>query len=146
MTGKKLVKNLLYYLDPFTTVDTYPFDQHTDITIPRLVVGYDSESPSFPGDHGHYSVGGYVDVVYQGREDSLSEDADSTAQVVIDALCDRTALETSLNKPLSGADARPLSAFGLNQLFIRGVTRDITDHSTTIQIRFDAFCIAKDKT
>ena len=144
MTGKKLVKNLSYYLDQSVDIDVYCFDVHTERLLPCVIVGYNSEQPSFPGDHGHYTVSGSVNVLYQGYDDLTNTDADSMAEIVIGLMTDRTALESSLNKPLSGSDSRPLSGFGLNQLFVRGTTREDLDHSTMISINYDAYCVSKD--
>lgn len=146
MISKKLVKNLTYYLNSLSSIEipVYTFDNHNTRDIPAVIVGYTSEVNSFPGDHGHYTVGGFVNVLFQGYEDLDNVDGDDVADKVNDALCDRQALETALNAPLSGVDPRPANKFGINQLFNRGSTRDDDGHSTEISIQFDAFCVAVD--
>jgi hypothetical protein len=146
MCGKKLVYNLANYIDSLSSISipVVTFDNHNDTETPSVIVGYSEEEISFPGSHGHYTVSGDVVVIYQGYEDLNNSNADTMAERVIETLCDRNALETALNKPLSGTDTRPMSGFGINQLFVRGTSREDLDHSTQISIRYDAFCSAID--
>jgi hypothetical protein len=144
MCGKKLVSNLRSYLEPLVDIQVLPFDVNQIRTLPCIVVGYESEEGSILSARGHYTVSGYAKVCYQGYDDETNTDADSTADDVIEALCDSTAIYNSLNKPLSGTDSRPLTGFGMHKLIVRGTSRDDEDHSTTIDIKFDAFCVAKD--
>jgi len=144
MVGKKLTVNLKSYLEPLVDVPVYAFDRNESRSIPCLIVGYDSEETTIKGGFGHYTVSGFVDVLFQGYDDQENLDSDSLAFEVADYLADRQALETALNKPLSGSDSRPLTGFGINQLIIRGTQREEQDHSSLVQINFDAFCVAKD--
>jgi len=147
MCGKKLVANLKNYLDPLIDPPVYNFDRNSVKALPCVVVGYESEEGSILGVQGHYTVAGYALVQYQGYEDPSNTFADDMADIVIEALCNKTALLSAMNKPaasLSAVDTRPLSGFGLNGLIVRGTTRDEEDHSTTVTINFDAYCAAKD--
>ena len=148
MTGKKLVKNLKWHLESLSAINIplYTADQHTERQLPCVVIGYNSEVSSFSGHNGHYTVNGYVLISYQGYEDLENVSADSMAQIVLDAVTDQVAIQTALNLPLSGTDLRPSNIFRLNQLIVRGATRQIEGHSDTVNIEFDAFCAARDFT
>lgn len=148
MLGKKLVNNLTAYLGSLSAINipVYKFDLHNTKDLPCIVVGYESETTSFPGHHGHYTINGYINVSYQGFTDLENVSADAMGQIVLDAVNDKTAIQTALNLPLSGTDLRPSNIFRLNQLIVRGATRQIEGHSDTVNIEFDAFCAAKDFT
>lgn len=145
MTGKKLVKNLKWLIEPrFSGINVYTFDQNSTRELPCIVIGYKEENPSFPGNHGHFTVKGDVTVLYQGYDDLTNTDADSTSENVINVLTNESLVLSALNKPLSGSDYRPLSGFGINALYVRGTSRNDEDHSTSVSIEFDAFCAAID--
>lgn len=147
MVGKKLISNLKYYLDPLIDIPVYTFDRNANKELPCVVIGYDGEEGSILGVQGHYTVAGYALVQYQGYEDPDNTFADDMADLVIEALTNKTVLLSVLNKPaaaLSAVDTRPLSGFGLNGLIVRGCSRDEEDHSTTVRINYDAYCAAKD--
>jgi hypothetical protein len=145
MCGKSLTKNLQAYLLGLSAIDIpiVKFDVNQEKVLPSIVVGFDSETTSFPGGFGHYTVNGFTNICIQGYEDSNNDSADTYAQVIVDALLDETALLASVNKPLSGTDVRPVTAFCLNGLFIRSADRTIEGTSAEIEIKFDAFCAAK---
>lgn len=144
MCGKKLVVNLKNYLEPLFDIPVVAFDLNQTRDLPCIVVGYESEEGSILSARGHYTVSGYCRVVYQGYDDPTNGDADSTADEVIEALCDSASLNASLNAPLSGTDTRPLTGFGIHRLFVRGTERENEDHSTIVKINFDAYTVAKD--
>jgi hypothetical protein len=143
MCGKKLTLNLQNYLSPIFNIPVYSFDRNRIKEVPCIVVGYDSEESSIKGAFGHYTVGGRIQVVFQGYDDPDTLEADDTADEVIEALCSPD-LNLSVNYPETGTDTRPVSGFGMHQLIVRGVTREDEDHSTLININFEAFCVAKD--
>lgn len=145
MCGKPLVKNLVYALGLSSnniSIPIYTFDLNQTRELPCIVVSYDSEQSSMAGVYGHYTVSGKVIVAYQGYEDDDNSDADSTAQTVITIL--NNDIESTLNKPVSGTDMRPVSGFGINRLFVRGTNRIDEDHSTMVEVNFEAFAVAKD--
>jgi hypothetical protein len=144
MCGKKLVSNLKNYLTPLSDITVYSFDQNATRELPCIVVGYDSEESAIKGNFGHYTVAGWVRIIFQGYEDADNSEADDATDEVIEALCDRESLETSLNAPTSGIDTRPAPDFGIHRLFVRGTTRADEDYSTVVAVSFDAFCVAKD--
>ncbi len=144
MTGKKLSKNLQYYLQPFVAQPIVLFDRHEERTLPCVIVGYFNETSSLPDPLGHYTVEGGVHVLFQGYDDLNNQDADDVSEILVNALLCRTALLSTVNYPLSGTDTRPASGFHLNQLFLRGVEREDEDHSTTIMINFEAYCSMRD--
>lgn len=139
MCGKKLVKNLVSYLTPLFDCPVYAFDSNQIVGLPRVVVGVESEEMSRGGMLGHYTCSGFVMIGVHGREDEGNTLADTLADEAIEALCDRTALEGSLNLP-AGTDERPAADFHLNRLFVRGTERENQESSTFVFVRFDAFC------
>ncbi len=143
MCGKKLVLNLQNYLSPLFSIPVYSFDRNQNREVPCIVLGYDAEEMSFKGAGGHYTVGGFAQVLFQGYEDPENSNADSAADELIDHLCSNN-LRLNLNYPLTGTDSRPVSGFGIHRLSVRGVKRQEEDHSTVIHVDFDAFCVAKD--
>lgn len=143
MLGKKLVKNLRYYLDPYFTVPVYTFDQNVTRELPCIVVGFKSETSSFSGNYGHYTVSGSIQVMNQGYEDSDNNISDSLAEQITNCLLNESGLLSAVNVPISGTDTRPASAFHLNALFIRSEDRVDEGTSTVIDISFDAFCAGK---
>lgn len=145
MTGKALTSNMVKYLSGAgININIYKFDLNTEKVLPCIVVGYDSETLSFPGGQGHFTVGGYVNVCYQGYDDRTNTNADETAKKVLDAIANNAALFTSVNKPLTGTDTRPLTGFNLNGFFLTGVDRSEEGTSEEISIKFDAYCVPKD--
>lgn len=145
MTGKALTLNLKNYFDGLSAIDInlYAFDVSTDKELPCIVVGYEGETMTFEGGYGHYTVNGYTNICFQGYTDTTNLSADYYTRVLADAL-NNTDMFTSVNKPVSGTDTRPLKNFTLNGLFLRGIDRNIEGTSTEISIRFDAYCAAKD--
>lgn len=145
MLGKPLVNNLTNYFDSISSlnINLYKFDRNQEKNLPCIVIGYDGEDMSFSGGYGHYTVGGFTNICFQGYDDPSNINADYYANIVIDALNNQTALFSAMNKPLSGTDTRPTSAFCLNGLFVRSVDRTIDGTSEEIEIKFDAFCAAK---
>lgn len=144
MTGKRLIANLKWLLDPYLEIPVYVFDRNADREMPCVIIGFDNEEPSIAGNQGHYKVSGSVVIAVQGYEDSDNSTADEIADEVVDLLCDKAFLETALNPPSDPLDDdRPEQRFGLSRLFVRGVTRDEQDHSTFVSINFDAFCVLR---
>ena len=144
MTSKKLVKNLQNYLAPLVDIPVYCHDSNAPRELPCVVVGYEREEITMRGIPGHFTVSGFVLVMFNGYEDEDNSDGDDVSADVIYALTDRDALAASLNKPVSGMDSRPEADFTLNQLSVRGTDRAIEDNSTAITVNFDAFTVACD--
>ena len=137
MTGKKLTKNLIQFLSPFFTIPVYSFDRIQQREVPCIVVGYTKEDLKV-GLPGHYTIEGFCKVVFQGYDDSNNVQSDAIATDLSNILTNRSALETALNKPLSGTDTRSMSGCYLYQLFLEDVDREDDDHSTVISLNFRA--------
>lgn len=145
MYGKKMSKNLKFYLEPLLTENVFLFDRHEDRTLPCVIVGYDNEEGSFSDPRGHYMISGYVAVLYQGYDDPVNFDADKTAEIIANSLTlNKSALLSTVNKPSFGMDTRPVSGFTMHDMFVRQVIREDEDHSTMIKINFDTPCVGID--
>lgn len=143
MCGKKLVKNLEYYIDSLElNIPIYRFDLNSEKELPCIVIGYDSEEATITGYEGHYTVSGFINICVQGYDDFDNSDADAYSDDILDALVDKVTLKSFLNT--SEEDLRPATNFRLNDLFIRSVNRNIEGTSEEISIVFHAFCKNKD--
>lgn len=148
MLGKPLSKNLQYYFTSVPPITAFNapivlFDRNVEKTLPSIVVGYSEENMSFSGGYGHYTVAGYVNIDVQGYEDDNNDIADNMATMILSAINGNPALYNKVNKPSTGTDSRPVTAFHLNELFVRLVDRNSEGTSEQITIKFDAFCVGQ---
>ena len=148
MLGKPLSKNLQYFFSTVPSITSFQvpvvlFDRNTTKTLPCITIGYSEERMSWSGSLGHYTVSGYTTIEVQGYEDQNNDLADDITTYVLSAINGNPALYNKVNKPSTGTDSRPVSAFHLNELFVRSVDREIDGNSMCITINYDAFCVAQ---
>lgn len=147
MLGKSLSKNLSSYyskLPSLSGIPIYLHDSNETKDLPCIVIGYSAEEMSFPGGYGHYTVKGYTQAMWQGYEDRDNAQVDIVTNTLTTALQNVSALNGSVNVPLTGSDTRPAKNFCLNALFIRAAERNEDGLSTVVQIDYDGFCAGKD--
>lgn len=144
MCGEKLSINLVNHFRSLSsiTIPVFEYDQNNEKTLPCVVVGYDQETLSFPGGHGHFTVSGFTLISYNGYEDRQNTLANQIAETISYELIKKSTL-TALNAPLSG-DVRPQKGITVNGIILRGSKRAIQGNSTEIELNFDAYCAAID--
>lgn len=141
MCGKKLIKNLRWFLESNmnTSLPITVFDTNLEQDAPFISVGYLSDSLDGSNCPGHYTIQGVIVSALNGHDYT-----DSEIDTVEDSIINTLSLST-LNLSCNYSPARPANKIFINDLFLTGTERQQDGNDTTLSlINFEAFCVARD--
>ena len=137
MVGKKLIGNIKQYLETLLEVPVVLFDGNQTNTYPCVILGIDNEE-QHPVLDGNYSVDIWAAVKVNGNDDNATETSEGLLQDLKEKLFIESIYST-LNKPLTGTDARAYKDITLEALYFKGNATEQGDDSTVSLMNIETF-------